>query len=138
MEKRADAGVEYKHNGCNCCQAVLMAYSDILDTNKEVLMNLGSGFGLGMGCMEGTCGALSGAVMLAGLKGSCADLETPKSKGATYKVAARIVRDFKEKAGATACKDLKGVETGKMLYSCPDCIKTAAALAEEILFTEEK
>jgi C_GCAxxG_C_C family probable redox protein len=138
MESRVNETIRRHDKGFNCAQSVACTYCDLVGMSEEDAFRAMEGFGLGMGCMEGTCGALSGAVMLAGLKGSCADLETPKSKGATYKVAARIVRDFKEKAGATACKDLKGVETGKMLYSCPDCIKTAAALAEEILFTEEK
>ena len=138
MESRVNETIRRHDKGFNCAQSVACTYCDLVGMSEEDAFRAMEGFGLGMGCMEGTCGALSGAVMLAGLKGSCADLETPKSKGATYKVAARIVRDFKEKAGATACKDIKGVETGKMLYSCPDCIKTAAAIAEEILFKEEK
>ena len=40
--------------------------------------------GLGMGGMEATCGAVSGAVMLAGFKNSCADPKNPKTKAATY------------------------------------------------------
>lgn len=123
MEKRADAGVEYKHNGCNCCQAVLMAYSDILDTNKEVLMNLGSGFGLGMGCMEGTCGALCGAVAAAGL------LKNDNPRMASK----QILANFKEKCGGTICKDLKGIETGKMLCSCDDCVRNGIIALAEVL-----
>ena len=126
MEKRADAGVEYKHNGCNCCQAVLMAYSDILDTNKEVLMNLGSGFGLVMGCMEGTCGALCGAVAAAGLLKNDNPRMTSK----------QILANFKEKCGGTICKDLKGIETGKMLCSCDDCVKNAAIVLSDVLNLE--
>lgn len=123
MNKRADAGVEYKHNGCNCCQAVLMAYSDILDTDKETLMNLGSGFGLGIGCMEGTCGALCGAVAAAGLLKNDNPRMTSK----------QILTNFKEKCGGTICKDLKGIETGKMLCSCDDCVRNAVIALAEVL-----
>lgn len=124
MNNRAEAGIEYKHNGCNCCQAVLMAYSDILDTDKDILMNIGSGFGLGMGCMEGTCGALCGAVAAAGIMNNGEN---------TRAVAKQILTSFKEKCGATICKDLKGIETGKMLCSCDDCVKNAIiALAENL------
>lgn len=123
MNKRADAGVEYKHNGCNCCQAVLMAYSDILDTNKEILMNLGSGFGLGMGCMEGTCGALCGAVAAAGLIKNDNPRMTSK----------QILTNFKEKCGGTICKDLKGIESGEMLCSCDDCVRNAVIALAEVL-----
>ena len=138
MESRVNETIKRHDKGFNCAQSVACTYCDLVGLSEADAFRAMEGFGLGMGCMEGTCGAVSGAVMLAGLKGSSADLEMPRSKGATYKVAAQIVKRFKEIAGATACKDIKGVETGKMLYSCPDCIKTAAALAEEILFTEEK
>jgi hypothetical protein len=42
----------------NCCQAVLVAFADRLGKREDELLRLGSGFGSGMGTMEGTCGAL--------------------------------------------------------------------------------
>ena len=39
-----------------------------------------------------------------------------------------------EKNQSVICKELKGVQTGKALRSCPDCIQDAAALVEEVLF----
>ena len=44
----------------NCCQAVLVAFADRLGKREDELLRLGSGFGSGMGTMEGTCGALVG------------------------------------------------------------------------------
>ena len=46
------------------------------------------------------------------------------------------VNQFLAESGATACKDLKGVETGKVLRACPDCIRGAAAIAERVLFAD--
>lgn len=138
MESRVNETIMRHDKGFNCAQSVACTYCDLVGMSEEDAFRAMEGFGLGMGCMEGTCGAVSGAVMLAGLKGSSVNLEKPDSKGRTYKKAAEIIRRFKETAGATACRDLKGVDTGKVLLSCPDCIKTAAALAEEILFSEEK
>lgn len=89
------------------------------------------------GGMQATCGAVSGAVMLAGLKNSCGDLEAPMSKGKTYQISKKIVEGFQKKNGATVCKDLKGVETGHPLRSCDGCIEDAAELVEQILFSEE-
>ena len=123
-EERGLAAVEYKHNGYNCCQSVLMSYSDSLNISKDDLMNIGSGFGIGMGCMEGTCGALCGAVIASGLI---------KNGEKTTLSAKEILKSFKEKSGATICKELKGVETGKMLCSCDDCVKNAAVILSEVL-----
>ena len=61
---KEDIAVNYKHNGCNCCQAVLLSFSDELGINKDTLKILGAGFGAGMGCMKANCGALIGAVMV--------------------------------------------------------------------------
>ncbi len=119
--------------GYNCCQAVACAFADEIDMDEKILFKAGEGFGLGMGCTECTCGAISGAIMVAGFKNSTANLEGEKSKEATYQLSKEIVRKFGDKNGALLCKDLKGTETGKVLRSCTGCIEDAAALVEEIL-----
>lgn len=121
--------------GYNCAQAVLCAFSDKIDTQPEVLFKISEGFGLGMGSMNQTCGALSGAVMLAGLKNSAGNA-SGMTKGATYQLAKHISRQFEEKNGATVCKELKGIETGKMLRSCDGCIVDAVEILYDALFGE--
>ncbi|MEE1243280.1 C-GCAxxG-C-C family protein [Frisingicoccus sp.] len=117
----------------NCCQSVACAYCDLVGVDEETMFKAAEAFGLGMGGMEGTCGAIAGAVLLAGFKNSSANLEHPDSKGQTYKLSAAIVKEFLEKNGATACRDLKGKDTGVILRTCPGCIEDAAAIAEKIL-----
>ncbi len=138
MESRVEETIRRHDINYNCAQAVACTYCDLVGLSEEDAFRAMEGFGLGMGCMSGTCGAISGACMLAGLKRSSANLEKPDSKGSTYKLSAQIVDGFEEIAGATACKDLKGIGTGNVLMSCPDCIRTAARLVEKILFSEEK
>ena len=52
---RKEKAVELKHNGYNCCQAVLCAFADRLPLQEEELMRIGAAYGVGMGCMEATC-----------------------------------------------------------------------------------
>lgn len=47
-----------------------------------------------------------------------------------------IVRRFKEESGSVICKELKGVETGTPAKACPDCVKDAARILEEVVFGE--
>lgn len=122
---RIEKAVEYKHNGCNCCQAVLMAFEDKLDLNSEQLKALGSGFGTGMGCMEATCGALVGANMVLGMNNRTGKPTVLQSR--------QLLNDFNTASGATICKELKGVETGKVLCECDDCVRNAARLLLEKL-----
>ena len=120
-------------NGYNCCQAVLLTFCNELGVDPVTAFKIGEGFGLGMGGMENTCGALSGAIMLAGLKNSDGDLDHPKTKAGTYRISRELTEAFQEKTGALVCRDLKGIDTGKVLCSCPKCIDSAVQIVEEIL-----
>lgn len=117
----------------NCAQAVACAFAAEVGVDEKTLFQAAEGFGLGMGGMEATCGALSGAVMLAGFKSSDGDLQSPATKADTYKLSKEMVKCFKEKTGSCVCKELKGVETGKMLCSCPDCIRCGVEVVQEVL-----
>lgn len=119
--------------GYNCAQAVACAFCEETGISEEVMFRMMEGHGLGMGCMEETCGAITGAVAVIGALKSTGDLDKPTSKGPTYKLSGELVRRFKEKNQTTVCKELKGVETGEVLKSCPGCIEDATAILEEIL-----
>ena len=80
-----------------------------------------------------TCGAVSGACMVAGLLKSSRNTKEPVTKGATYRVSREIVQKFGEKNGSVVCKDLKGIGTGKILRSCDGCIKDAAQILEQVM-----
>ena len=123
-KERQERGAELKRE-MNCCQAVLVSYADKLGKSEEELKRLGSGFGSGMGTMEGTCGALVGAIMVSSMMSQPA--EAAKSSRA-------IMPRFKELCGgATICRELKGIGTGKVLCSCEDCVRNAILAAEEVV-----
>ena len=123
LDERMDYAAQRKKE-MNCCQAVLVAFADKLDKSEEDLLRLGSGFGSGMATMEGTCGALVGAIMVSSLL---------SPDGEARNNSRAIMSRFKELCGgATICRDLKGIETGKMLCSCEDCVRNAVLSAGEI------
>lgn len=128
--KRAD---ELHNQGYNCAQAVACAYCDLFDADEKEVFRMMEAYGLGMGDMKCTCGAVSAMVTLAGLKNSDANLDAPKTKGSTYKIAKELTAAFREKNGSVICADLKGVETGEPLRSCKGCIEDAAKIVEEKL-----
>ncbi len=122
--ERKELAVELKHSGYNCCQAVLCAYKDELSLSEEDLKKMGAAFGVGMGCMEATCGALCGAQMIQGIK-------TYEGKP-ILRDAASIAQKFNTLCGATTCKDLKGRDTGKVICECDDCVRNAVQILEEM------
>ncbi len=133
METRVESAVEKKNKGYNCAQAVACNYCDLVGIDEETMFRLTEALGVGMGNMEGTCGAIAGACIVLGLKNSTGNLEQPNSKGATGKLARKVMEQFKERNSSVTCKELKGVGTGVMLRSCPDCVRDASEFLEKLL-----
>ena len=122
IQERCDYAAERKAE-MNCCQAVLAAFAPELGRGESELMRLGSGFGAGMGLMEGTCGALTGAIMVSSLVS-----EEGKSKANSRAVFQR----FRELCGGeTICLKLKGIDTGKAVCSCENCVRNAVLALSE-------
>lgn len=133
METKVEQTIERHQKGYNCAQAVFCTYCDKFGIKEEDAFKISEGFGLGMGATESTCGALTGLIMLIGLKNSGGLAASGTTKAQTYKIAKEYADKFKAQVSSTICKEIKGTESGKVLKSCPDCIKIAAALAEEYL-----
>ena len=124
IEEKAELAAQLKRQGrCNCCQAVVTALADETSLSPETLMQLASGFAVGMGTMENSCGALIGAAMVAGLK---------TGGMGTVRYTRQLGESFKQKCGAIVCKDLKGLSTGKVLCPCDECVKNAVLAYGEI------
>ena len=137
MKTRVEETIKKHDKGYNCAQAVACTYCDMVGVDEETMFKVTEALGLGMGGMEGTCGAVTGACVLAGMKRSSGNLDQPDSKAESYKLSKEIVKRFEEQNKSVVCKTLKGVETGEILRPCADCIKDAAAIAEQVLFAEK-
>lgn len=131
MSERINLADELHRKGYSCSQAVAVACADLVDVPKETLFRAMEGFGGGMGTGEGVCGALSGGLLIAGLKNSSGTLNAPKSKAATMKISRVMLTSFRDKCGSIICRELKGLDTGKVLCPCPECIKHGVEVVEE-------
>lgn len=133
MSKRQDLAIELHDRKFNCAQAVACSFCKELGVDETTLFKAGEGFGLGMGGMQCTCGAVSGAVMAAGFKNSDGNTQSPSTKANTYQLSKEIAKRFEDQNGSLICGELKGVTTGTVLRSCPDCIRDAVAIAQDVL-----
>ena len=132
MNKKTQIALELHKKGFNCAQSVALPFCEELGVDPSVISRAAEGFGGGMGGFELTCGALSGAVMVAGLKFADGDLEAPKSKPETYSVAKELGKKFERECGSTLCPVIKGLRDGVVLKSCDDCIALGIKLAEDL------
>ena len=119
---RCEKAVEKKHNGYNCAQAVACSFCKEASMDEDTLKKITQGFGAGLGTMAGTCGAISGAAVVAGL--------INQDKAGTSQTVRSVMNQFKQQNGTVICKDLKGVETGKVIRSCDDCVRDAVKFLE--------
>ena len=126
MESRKHLAAEKKRcNSHNCAQAVVCTYCDLVGLPEHTALDIAGAYGTGMGNMEGTCGALVGAGMILGLHTKDGNLSRTRMKV--------LMEKFQERNGATRCRLLKGIDTGKVLRDCPDCVADASEFLEEFL-----
>lgn len=139
MESRIENTLQLHTKGYNCAQAIACTYCDLVGMDEQTALRAMEAFGAGMGGMQATCGAVSGAVFLAGLKNADGIVGAPKTKGKTYQLSRAIVENFLQKNGTIVCKELKSKNpaTGEPVRSCDDCITDAAAITEQLLFSQE-
>ena len=131
-KERVDLALAYHKKGYNCAQAVACAFAEETGMDPQEIFKSMEAFGFGMGTM-GTCGAISGMVSIVGMKESDGNLEKPATKKNSYRVSKELIRRFNEKNGSVICRELKGVDTKKVLRSCNGCIEDAVELTAAYL-----
>jgi len=119
MEQRLilenDAGsraVLLYNKGCNSCQSVLGAFQDELDIGESTAMKMGAGFGAGIGTMQKTCGALTGAMMVLGCR-HYRENALFESKQIMFDETQKLLLRFHKKFGSTECFSLLKIDFHK-------------------------
>ena len=103
---KGELAKQYFTSGCNCAQAVVMAFSDEIDIDKDTLLRMASSFGGGFGRMGEVCGAFSGVAMVLGYLRGYSDLEDFSLKKAHYATIQELGAQFKEEFGSIVCREL--------------------------------
>ena len=109
----------------NCAQGVLAAFAKDLGVDEETAFRVGANFGSGMR-MGGTCGAVTGALMVLGMAGA-----GDRPDGIDFLRRARSGHD-----GCLDCKDLlrMNMETGTpQKEHCDGMVYEMVELTEQIL-----
>lgn len=145
MCKRADLAVQCFNNGFNCSQAVFTTYCEELGLDRETALKISGAFGGGMGHIGETCGAVTGAIMLIGLKYGKSKVDDNSAKEKTYSLVKEFAKRFKDDYSSVRCKDLikydisideeltKARDAGVFNSICPKLVIRAVEIVEEIL-----
>lgn len=131
--------------GLNCAQALLGVYGIELGLKRETALKIASAFGGGIGRMGETCGAVTGALMIIGLKHGMAKPDK-KAKIKTYEFVEKFLKKFKARnnSNSIVCRELLGIDISSyralepdlskvIKDKCPKYVKNAAEIIEELL-----
>lgn len=145
MENREKFAAEQFEAGFNCAQSVLTALADDLDLSKDLALKIASGFGSGMGRLQQTCGAVTGAFMVLGMycsrEGSgCNDEDK------LYSLIQKFNAEFKQRnRNTTQCRELLNcdlnTDEGQIKFYendlgnkvCQMCINSSVQILRELL-----
>ncbi|MBR5513650.1 MAG: C_GCAxxG_C_C family protein [Ruminococcus sp.] len=142
--KKSDKAVQLFTMGYNCSQAVLTAFAEDFGLDEKLTLMLGTQFGGGARNAE-ICGAVSGALMVLGLKFGHYEAGNSVQKSRAYAIAVDYTNRFKELNRSIVCRDLlgydltkpeeKAVIAEKNLFGdiCPKMIKSAVEILETVI-----
>jgi C_GCAxxG_C_C family probable redox protein len=132
-------------SGLNCAQSVLTSYSEKLNFDNGLALNISCGFGGGMGRLQETCGAVTGAFMVISIYNCQKYLNNRDRKEKTYSMIQDFNNKFIIKHKTTNCKallncDLKtkdGLQyaTYNKLFEivCEKCISDSVKIINELI-----
>jgi C_GCAxxG_C_C family probable redox protein len=140
MNKK-DKAISYFREGYNCSQAVLMACAG----EGEATAKAAAAFGGGMGRLQKTCGAVTGAYIYFGMKYGASGLPQENDKMQVYERVKSFNKAFVERNGTDLCSELLGEdlntpdgkarikERGLHEKVCEKCITDAIEIIELLL-----
>ncbi len=144
MTVHEQKAVELFRSGCNCSQAVFLAFSDVTGFDEKTALRLSSSFGGGLGRLRETCGAVSGMSLVAGYMWGYDNLEDKSLKTQHYKLIAEMAHRFSDIFGSYICREILGIPEYKyspepddrtaeyyLKRPCEKCIAAAARILDE-------
>jgi C_GCAxxG_C_C family probable redox protein len=136
---------DYFKQGFNCAQAVCVTYAEHFGLDHETALRVAAGFGGGMGRLAGTCGAVSGAFMVLGLKHGAVHADDKASKENAYAQVREFAQQFTERHASLLCKELLGCDISTpegreqareqqlSTTRCPQFVQDAAEILESMM-----
>ena len=144
---RSEQAVAKFVGGFNCAQSVLFSFCDDLGLEKDKALKIACGFGAGMGRKEEVCGAVTGGIMVIGAKYGRGENDDRKATEITYTKVTELMNQFSQRHGTYICRQLLNgceltTEEGQKIFKendyrskiCVPCVKSVAAILEEICF----
>ncbi len=145
MSDRIEQAVAMFVEGYSCAQSLLAVYGPSLGMERQAALRLAAPLGGGLSRTDGPCGAATGAILVLGLKHGHTHPDDDAGAEFIRNLTREFLRRYDESKGSTMCTDILGAnlslpgekerveDEGLSSKSCPDAVRTAAQLLEELL-----
>ena len=111
-DDRVERAVATFVDGHRCSQAILETFAVDYGLSKDLALKIGCPFGGGMARTGETCGAVTGALMVIGLKYGRVDVDDSRALEKTDDRVKEFFRRFKSRNRSLVCRELIGCEIG--------------------------
>lgn len=144
---RGDQACELMMQGFGCSQAVLSVYCKGLGLDSDTALKIAAPFRAGMGRMGHTCGAVTGALMVLGLKYSGISPDDAENRDRVCTLVQEFTQEFCRKNKTIVCNDLVGcdisvpeqrqaaAEKGVFTTLCPGFVRDAVEIVGQMIET---
>lgn len=146
MKSTAETASEKFLSGYNCAQSVLWALAPRYGFDRDTALKVACGLGAGMGRRQETCGAVTGGILVLGLKFGRGEAQDRVATEETYAQTQALMRRFEAAHGSCNCHRLLGgcdltTESGRASFkvndllntTCVPCVRTVCSILEDLL-----
>ena len=145
MSTRTDVATTRFLSGYNCAQAVLDTFRNETGLDEDLALKIATGLGAGMGRKQEVCGAVTGGILVLGLRHGRGSRDDQAVAGATYARVRELMDRFAAKHGTCLCRELlsgynlateEGLRRAKaddMLNKvCRPCVQSIVEILEQM------
>lgn len=145
MSERSEKAAASFREGFNCAQSVLSAFSEAYRLRRHDALRVAGAFGGGMAHTGATCGAVTGALMVLGLRYGKTEAADNEARERCVARGKAFLEAFEARFGSCSCRALLGYdlsapgqieaarEAGVLGTVCPGLVLAAAEILEEVL-----
>lgn len=145
MSIRSEIATTRFLSGYNCAQAVLDAFRDETGLDEDLALKIATGLGAGMGRKQEVCGAVTGGILVLGLRHGRGTTDDHSATERTYLRTRELMDRFAARHGSCLCCQLlqgyslateEGLRRAKaddiLNKVCRPCVQTVVEILEQM------
>ena len=132
-------------SGYNCAQAVLCAFCAEASMSEDAALKIATGLGAGMGRKQEVCGAVTGGILVLGLRHGRDSMGDRSATELTYLKTRELMDRFAARHGSCLCRELlqgydlgteeglrRAKADGMVAKVCRPCVQTVVEILEDM------